>query len=894
MAETANPAMDSVALKEQLLRAYLNSIPAEAYVQDLQGNYIYVNRQFETNHDILCDDLARMPHTAGNFYGKEMAQKQALIVQEVIKTGQSITTTTKASPQISSDHHNNKLVRGATNSTNQSTVITMKFPLLNEDGAIVAIGGLVHTFELHPSDAVQMLAHPPTPDSLPLSGSRKLKRPKVGVNGGPVDLDDSDEMDEDDDNNENDDDSGEEKTNEWDEPLDASPNNHSYQRLFSNMQMGAALNEVITDDNNRPIDYIFREINPAFEKLTGLKESETIGRRASEILPGIRDDPCDWIEKFGRVALDGVTYRFERDYCKDLKKYYGGMAYRPGSQEGLFVTLFLDVSDSVQAEEDLRESEERHRNLFESMVQGVVYQDASGSIIAANPSAERILGLTKDQMMGLRSVDPRWKAIKGDGSDFPGDQHPAMIALKTGKPVTGVLMGVLHPDWESHHWIVVDAIPRYRHGEDKPYQVYCTFTDVTQTKEFERRLLREKERVEMANRLKSAFLANMSHEIRTPLNGIIGHIDLALNNELAESYRTENLEGLHVARQSGELLIAIIQDILDLSKIEAGQMDIENDGNFNLRNLVDQVSSLGQTMINQRGKAISFHYSMETGIVDTVKGDVFRLQQVLNNLVSNAIKFTDKGSVTLTVALSEEKGMLQISVIDTGKGVPKDHMESIFEPFRQVEIGDTRKHGGTGLGLTISRKLVEMMGGKLSITSSVEEPTNGSCFSLTFPYRPHAPANGAFEPSSPNISKGNARGAFISGKVLVAEDDVVSRRLVKRMLDISGYDAIVAEDGEEAVEKFKTHDDIALILMDVQMPNMDGLAATTLIRQLEAQNPNKKPVPIIALSAGAMKGDDERGFAVGMTDYLTKPVNFKLLQETLRAHLGSATAPSPK
>lgn len=454
-------------------------------------------------------------------------------------------------------------------------------------------------------------------------------------------------------------------------------------------------------------------------------------------------------------------------------------------------------------------------------------------------------------------------------------------------------MGVFHPSTEQHHWIIVDAIPRFRPGELKPFQVYATFTDMTQTKEFERRLLREKDRAEMADRLKSAFLANMSHEIRTPLNGIIGHIDLALSNELAESNRRENLDGLMVARQSGELLIAIIQDILDLSKIEAGQMAIENDGNFNLRKLVDQVSSLGDTMINQRSKAIRFESHVQDTIHDAICGDLFRLQQILNNLISNAIKFTDSGKVRLEITHYDEQ-MLEFRVCDTGKGIPKDNLESIFEPFRQVEIGDTRKHGGTGLGLTISKKLVELMGGQLSVRSSVEAHNRGSCFSFTFPYRIYDPAPGTPPVSSPMMSTGKPKSneTTIEGKILVAEDDTVSRRLVQRMLHISGYETILAEDGEQAVRKYQENESIVLILMDVQMPNMDGLAATTLIRELEGKVPNKKPIPIIALSAGAMKGDDERGFAVGMTDYLTKPVNFKLLQKTLLAHLGPRPTPS--
>lgn len=299
-------------------------------------------------------------------------------------------------------------------------------------------------------------------------------------------------------------------------------------------------------------------------------------------------------------------------------------------------------------------------------------------------------------------------------------------------------------------------------------------------------------------------------------------------------------------------------------------------------------------MINQRKKTIGFEFSVGGEIADGICGDPFRLQQVLNNLASNAIKFTDEGKVELSVDLLDSQ-TIQFTVKDTGKGIPQDHLESIFEPFRQVEIGDTRKHGGTGLGLTISKKLVEMMGGKLSVTSSVEGPKKGSSFGFTFPYRRHNSTTG--EGDHQSISRSSLKSmakhpkkpvpeSDVKFKVLVAEDETVSRRLVKRMLEISGYDVLLAEDGQQAVDCYEKNDDIALILMDVQMPNLDGLGATSVIRKMESEDPNRAPTPIIALSAGAMKGDNERGLAVGMTAYLTKPVNFKLLQATLKKYLG--------
>ena len=309
-------------------------------------------------------------------------------------------------------------------------------------------------------------------------------------------------------------------------------------------------------------------------------------------------------------------------------------------------------------------------------------------------------------------------------------------------------------------------------------------------------------------------------EIRTPLNGIIGHIDLALANNLEEAFRAENLEGLKIARGGGELLISIIQDILDLSKIEAGQMDLNNDESFSLQAVTSQTKSLADTILKQRNKEhIQFITNVDNNLNDFVKGDQFRLQQVINNLVSNAAKFTSKGKIQLRIDKSDDETMINFTVKDTGKGIPESHIKSIFEPFRQVEVGDTREHGGTGLGLTISRRLVEMMGGKLHVESTAEGDSTGSTFTFTLPYKQAiAPQKIVLETmGSPRTILDPVKRP-INGKVLVAEDDKVSRRLAERILRRAGYETLLACDGQEAVDIYREkHDEIALILMDVQM-----------------------------------------------------------------------------
>lgn len=318
-------------------------------------------------------------------------------------------------------------------------------------------------------------------------------------------------------------------------------------------------------------------------------------------------------------------------------------------------------------------------------------------------------------------------------------------------------------------------------------------------------------------------------------------------------------------------------------------MNINNDEEFSLSLVITQTSSLVSTILKQKSKEhLDFITVVEDGISDWLQGDLFRLQQVINNLVSNAAKFTTIGKIELKVQKVDDN-MLQFSVADTGKGIPPSHVESIFEPFRQVEIGDTRQHGGTGLGLTICRKLVEMMGGILRVESSMDPDNCGSCFSFSYPYRSGKTRDE--DCGRPSLAPLDSPRQLISGKVLVAEDDTVSRKLAHRMLTRFGYEVVLAKHGEEAVSLFESSDDISLILMDVQMPKLDGLGATKKIRALENANASG-PVPILALSAGAMKGDKERGLEAGMTDYLTKPLNFKVVLSSIEKHAGCAKLPS--
>jgi signal transduction histidine kinase/ActR/RegA family two-component response regulator len=375
-----------------------------------------------------------------------------------------------------------------------------------------------------------------------------------------------------------------------------------------------------------------------------------------------------------------------------------------------------------------------------------------------------------------------------------------------------------------------------------------------------REALRAREAAEAASRAKSEFLANMSHEIRTPMNGIIGMQALALtaaNDEDARSY-VESAQG---AAQS---LLAILNDILDLSKIEAGRLEIDSTV-FSLRSIAEEALRLVRHAAGVKGLALVCKIS--EGVPDALLADSLRIRQILTNLLGNAVKFTENGRVELGIdcrPISPEAVEIQVAVADTGVGIPPEKQATIFEAFRQADSSTTRQHGGTGLGLTISARLAALMGGSIAVTST---PGDGSTFRLTVPCRLPAPEN--ILPPAPCVSTASAQPCRRL-RILLAEDNAVNQRLAQRLLQKHGHEVSIAADGRQAVEAATQEALFDLILMDVQMPGMDGLEAARAIRGLE--NPGRRSIPIIAVTAFAMKGDRERCLAAGMNGYVTKPI----------------------
>lgn len=369
-----------------------------------------------------------------------------------------------------------------------------------------------------------------------------------------------------------------------------------------------------------------------------------------------------------------------------------------------------------------------------------------------------------------------------------------------------------------------------------------------------RALVKAKEDAVRRARSRANFLASMSHEIRTPLNGVLGMLGLALEGDLDPEQRNR----LEIALNAGQSLLGLLNDILDISKVEAGKLSLENIP-FNVRNLIEECAVLHTQQA--RRKHIELLADIDRDLPEMFLGDPTRTRQILNNLLSNAIKFTDDGSVK--VGVSRVGGNVKIDVIDTGIGMSKEGLHRIFSPFSQADTDTTRLYGGTGLGLTLCRQLIERMHGQILVDSEVGRGTH---FTVTLPLPVYETA--LTEPEPAATRENNAAAGSAALAILLVEDNQVNQLVASSLLRKLGHTVDLAENGKRALQAMenRTYD---MVLMDCQMPVMDGYEATRQIRE----NPAWKTLPVIAVTANVMQGDRENCLASGMNDYITKPYN---------------------
>ena len=535
----------------------------------------------------------------------------------------------------------------------------------------------------------------------------------------------------------------------------------------------------------------------------------------------------------------------------------------------------LRMVSTVRDVTTMREAEALVRLQGEALAaaaNAIVITDSSGVIRWVNPAFTRLTGYSEAEAIGART------------NILKSGEHPATFYRGMWETVTSgkVWRGTLTNRRKDGSTYVEDmTVTPVRDDGHEITHFIAIKQDVTDQRRAEQAMQQAKEAAEAASRAKSDFVANVSHELRTPMNAIIGMSDLLLDTEIT----TEQREYIEVVSHSAEALLTLIDEILDISRIEAGTITFTSEV-FRPREVLEK--ALAPLIGQARAKGLELTCAMAPEVPERVVGDPGRLRQVVINLVANAIKFTDHGGIAVSVDCEtgdDARHFCHFSVVDTGIGIPRDKHDSIFEAFSQIDSSLTRSQGGAGLGLAIVRDLVERMGGGIWVES---EPGRGSTFHFTAPFDPD-PSDPS-EPASETVEPARRRMSRRGLRILVAEDEPVNRRLVQRILERQGHQVTLACNGGEAVDLHRRQP-FDLILMDVQMPGMSGLEATAAIRDQEQAS--HVHTPIVALTAHAMKGDRERCLQAGMNSYLSKPLRRHKLLELIE-RLGPADDADPR
>lgn len=588
----------------------------------------------------------------------------------------------------------------------------------------------------------------------------------------------------------------------------------------------------------------FVEVNQSFVSFTGYSQEEMIGKNSAEV--GLMGN-AERDEVSALFAKQGFLRNLEiKMFTKAGEEKYALISTEIIEMGGknFILNVYYDITKRKKYEIELFEA----KNLFTKIFDTSPVAMSLGSLkpykyIEVNESFSKLTGYTQDE---LKSLDFEKRGL------VSGEERAKMLsAFAQEGSLRNLEVKITVQNGEKRYILLSTELIDIG-GQGLALSVYH---DITERKLLEEQLVIAKEQAEDSARAKEQFLANMSHEIRTPINGVVGFTELLMNTKLNKDQK----EFVHAVDASGKNLLSVVNNILDYSKIDAGMMDIEEIP-LSIRSIFSSLAIL----FSQRAKEkkIKLSFSAARVIPEIVIGDPARLTQIFTNLVGNALKFTEKGSITATASLvkkDKEHVRVKFVVKDTGIGIPRSKRASIFERFNQGSNDTNRKYGGTGLGLSIVKKLVELQHGNISVKST---PGKGSAFEFTIVYKT---AQEQVKLAAKTTKTLKPTGKAVKLHVLLVEDNEMNQKLAMRVLGNFGYTSEIAGNGKIAVDKLKknTYD---LVIMDMQMPVMDGYEATTIIR-----NKLRSDVPIIAMTAHAMSSEKEKCLRLGMNDYISKP-----------------------
>ncbi len=519
-----------------------------------------------------------------------------------------------------------------------------------------------------------------------------------------------------------------------------------------------------------------------------------------------------------------------------------------------FRKMFMYVNDYAEQLDQKNDELRIKDKAIESSYNGIVFINCRGVITYVNKTFLKLLSYQKSKELIGRTA----RSFFSDKNKY--DEIEDELKLKGSWH--GELLAIRRDNSYSNVYITVNYVYS---EEGKPICIMASFIDITKRKKTEIELLKAKKNAEEASMAKSNFLANMSHEIRTPMNGILGFLHLLENTQLNQ----EQAEYTSNIKTSTETLLTVINDILDVSKIESGKMELDHQS-FDLYKAIHK--SIIPFTAKAEEKGIQLNHHLKNNVPQYVFGDEHKLRQVISNLVNNAVKFTDVGNISINVERLST-GMIQFTIEDTGVGMSKNTLSKIFQPFTQGDVSSTRRYGGTGLGLTICKSVIEMMGGSIQVYS---EENKGTKFIFTV----HLKEAECLDTNKKDDNKFTMNENNLSQlKILIVEDNEVNKDFFVALLKMKRIDCDVVENGKEAVHAcLNQHYDI--VFMDCQMPIMDGYEATRIIRKRET-----KHTIIIAMTADAMKGDLENCLNAGMDDYLSKPIEVKKVMTMIEKYI---------